>query len=169
MPVSRPVFVLSVLAAAACALLATTVPVRAGAPLKGVDVKLGRNPGGSPAARTTDAGGKVHFGVLPKGSYYLIVVEPKSDEAMSGASARPTAKTAGAADMRTGSVAVDGAVGGPATWSWDFGGGRAAYRPASGGGAAKSAAQEKIVFESDGVHPIDVTLTAAAPASPAAK
>ena len=43
----------------------------AGAPLKGIDVKLGKNPGGGCAARTTDAGGKVDFGVLPKGSYTL--------------------------------------------------------------------------------------------------
>ena len=43
----------------------------AGAPLKGIDVKLGKNPGGGCASRTTDAGGKVDFGVWPKGNYTL--------------------------------------------------------------------------------------------------
>src|SRR5580692_2104938 len=43
----------------------------AGAPLKGIDVKLGKNPGGGCAARTTDAGGKADFGVWPKGNYTL--------------------------------------------------------------------------------------------------
>jgi hypothetical protein len=42
-----------------------------GAPLKGIDVKLGKNPGGGCAARTTDAGGKVDFGAWPKGNYTL--------------------------------------------------------------------------------------------------
>jgi len=43
----------------------------AGAPLKGIDVELGKTPGGGCAARTTDAGGKVDFGILPKGNYTL--------------------------------------------------------------------------------------------------
>lgn len=43
----------------------------AGSPLKGIDVKLGKNPGGGCAARTTDAGGKADFGVWPKGNYTL--------------------------------------------------------------------------------------------------
>src|SRR5947209_4345781 len=110
---SRPVFVLSALALAVGSLLSAAAPALAGAPLKGVDVKLGKNPGGSAAARTTGADGKLHLGVLPKGSYYLIVVPPKADDAMSGASARPMAKNAAAPDARTGSVAIDGAVGGP--------------------------------------------------------
>jgi len=55
--------------AAACLFLAQTV--FAGAPLKGIDVKLGKNPGGGCAARTTDAGGKADFGVWPKGNYTL--------------------------------------------------------------------------------------------------
>jgi hypothetical protein len=45
--------------------------VMAGAPLKGVDVKLGRNPGGIIANRTADNQGKSDFGLLPAGSYYL--------------------------------------------------------------------------------------------------
>jgi hypothetical protein len=43
----------------------------AGSPLKGIDVKLGKNPGGGCAARTTDANGKADFGVWPKGNYTL--------------------------------------------------------------------------------------------------
>ena len=55
--------------AAACLFLAQTA--FAGAPLKGIDVKLGKNPGGGCAARTTAAGGKADFGVWPKGNYTL--------------------------------------------------------------------------------------------------
>jgi hypothetical protein len=45
----------------------------AGAPLKGIDVKLGKNPGGGCAARTTDGTGKANFGVWPKGNYTLSI------------------------------------------------------------------------------------------------
>src|SRR5580704_15582970 len=55
--------------AAACLFLAQTA--FAGAPLKGIDVKLGKNPGGGCAARTTDASGTADFGVWPKGNYTL--------------------------------------------------------------------------------------------------
>ncbi len=47
----------------------------AGAPLKGVDIKLGKNPGGGLAARTTDARGHANFGAwpaLPKGQVYTV-------------------------------------------------------------------------------------------------
>ena len=60
---------LSVLAAALTLVCAQAA--FAGAPLKGIDVKLGKNPGGGCAARTTDAGGKADFGVWPKGNYTL--------------------------------------------------------------------------------------------------
>ncbi len=60
---------LPLVAAAACVILAQSA--FAGAPLKGIDVKLGKNPGGGCAARATDAGGKADFGVWPKGNYTL--------------------------------------------------------------------------------------------------
>jgi hypothetical protein len=59
------------LAVAACLCLVTFQSAFAGAPLKGVDVKLGKNPGGGAAARMTDSNGNVDFGVWPKGDYTL--------------------------------------------------------------------------------------------------
>jgi hypothetical protein len=64
------------LALAAALVLATSQPALAGAPLKGVDVKLGKNPGGSVASRTTDAAGRADFGVWPKGDYTLSLSAP---------------------------------------------------------------------------------------------
>ena len=45
----------------------------AGAPLKGIDVKLGKNPGGGCAARTTNQAGQANFGIWPKGNYALAI------------------------------------------------------------------------------------------------
>lgn len=48
-----------------------------GAPLKGVDIKLGKNPGGSPAARTTtDNNGDYQFNNIPVGNYKIYVNIP---------------------------------------------------------------------------------------------
>lgn len=55
----------------AAALLLGAQLALAGAPLKGIDVKLGKNPGGGCANRTTGADGKADFGVWPKGNYTL--------------------------------------------------------------------------------------------------
>src|SRR5262245_52903263 len=52
-------------------LVLTAMPLLAGAPLKGVDVKLGRPPGGTVAARTTGGDGSFDFGILPKGPYFI--------------------------------------------------------------------------------------------------
>jgi hypothetical protein len=51
----------------------------AGAPLKGIDVKLGKNPGGGCAARMTDANGNAEFvpsELKGKGNYTIEVSPP---------------------------------------------------------------------------------------------
>ena len=63
----------------------------AGAPLKGIDVKLGKNPGGGCAARTTDNTGKANFGVWPKGNYTLSFVSAAAPKAGVAKTAAPTA------------------------------------------------------------------------------
>lgn len=68
-----PASILSAFALTTIFMLSAVINVGAGAPLKGVDVKLGKNPGGGAAARTTtDSGGKFNLGVVPAGSYSLI-------------------------------------------------------------------------------------------------
>lgn len=49
----------------------------AGAPLKGVDVKLGKNPGGTVASRVSGDAGDVNFGVLPQGNYTVTISAAK--------------------------------------------------------------------------------------------
>src|SRR6476619_7614116 len=88
----------------------------AGAPLKGVDVKLGKNPGGSPAARTTNNDGTFDFGVLPKGSYFITFAQ-----ATSGASSRSSLCE----------IEINGAEGGPVKADWDLEKGKRSY-PAGG-------------------------------------
>jgi len=64
----------------------------AGSPLKGVDVKLGKNPGGNCAARTTGSDGTADFGVWPKGNYTLSFF--KSQTATEASSGKATGRTA---------------------------------------------------------------------------
>ena len=60
----------------------------AGSPLKGIDVKLGKNPGGGCANRTTDASGNASFGVWPAGNYTLEFTPPTSPAVTSASASR---------------------------------------------------------------------------------
>lgn len=94
---------------AACLFLAQTV--FAGAPLKGVDVKLGKNPGGGCAARTTDAGGTADFGVWPKGNYTLEFSPAASNDPATNRTPAPSARTATQAATKL-HVVISGAAAG---------------------------------------------------------
>ena len=126
----------------------------AGAPLKGVDVKLGRNPGGSPQSRTTDAGGKINFGVLPRGSYTLELVTPLPAPPAPGARMEPP--------MQTAFVEIEGIGAAPYKVEWNFMMRRPS--PVQPPDATARAAQQtgpppdKIHFDSDGAHPVTVTI-----------
>jgi hypothetical protein len=116
-------------------LVATTA--WAGAPLKGVDVKLGKNPGGGAAARTTNGDGKADFGVLAAGSYYVVVDGAKNVR-------EPDAE-----------IEIRGAKEGTLKKRWNF-----AQKKAFGTDAtAREAGAGKIVFTSDGKHPIEIAAT----------
>jgi hypothetical protein len=87
----------------------------AGAPLKGIDVKLGKNPGGGCAARTTDSGGKADFGVWPKGNYTLEFAAANSSPPAAPATGRmqqPASKL---------HVVITGAAGGKLERDFDAG------------------------------------------------
>jgi Carboxypeptidase regulatory-like domain len=72
-----------------------------GAPLKGVDVKLGKNPGGGLAARTTtDPGGHFDLGAVPAGMYTLTLSYSDSTKSVS--------------------VMVNGSTGGQVNIGWSF-------------------------------------------------
>jgi hypothetical protein len=106
----------------------------AGAPLKGVDVKLGKNPGGSLAARTTDANGEANFGVQPalaKGAVYTITVD------------RPATAVGDPAH-----VSIRGAIGGMIE------------RDIAPGSATARQAAAPISFTTDGKSPIVVVVEA---------
>ncbi|HEY3025057.1 MAG TPA: carboxypeptidase-like regulatory domain-containing protein [Pyrinomonadaceae bacterium] len=111
--------ILSVLFLATLCLLAAIVTAQklpnavTGAPLKGVDVKLGKNPGGSPAARTTDKDGKINWGSLQPGTYSLEIVPPSKE--------KKAANTAGGLmdDYYLVEITGPGVVGGPIRMDYD--------------------------------------------------
>jgi hypothetical protein len=136
---------ISALAFATIASLA--VAAHAGAPLKGVDVKLGKNPGGTPAARTTNAEGKIDLGVLPAGSYYITITAPKNVDV----TREPDAQ-----------IEIQGATGGTIKKRWNYAQKKAfeVAPAASSARVAPEVGEEKIIFTSDGSHPIQIAATA---------
>jgi hypothetical protein len=116
-----------------------------GAPLKGVDVKLGKNPGGSPAARTTGDDGKINWGVLAKGSYYLTVEVPAKQKTAIG-------------EGETFVVKISGATEGTITRGWDPKKKKAFTIPANAQARMAPEYTDTITFHSDGVHPLFTTI-----------
>jgi hypothetical protein len=116
--------------------LLVAVESHAGAPLKGVDVKLGKNPGGGAAARTTRGDGSFDFGVLPEGSYVLAFTMAN----------RRSGRAAAICEIE-----IHGAKGGSLKVDWDLEKGRRSY-PAAG--SARRLGEDKIAVTSDGVHPL---------------
>src|SRR5713226_8340666 len=126
----------------------------AGAPLKGVDVKLGKNPGGSPAARaTTDSEGKFKLGVVPAGSYILTLDFPEESKLNQGSGTVSTKeKGPSAVNVKLALITVDGEVGGRMVRGWDPKNKRSVDLITKS--TAKAAAAEKIILESDGHNPL---------------
>jgi hypothetical protein len=141
---SRKSFSVFAFAFVAIVLLATAA--RAGVPIRGIDVKLGKNPGGTASARTTNAEGKLNLGVLPAGSYYLIIGAPKGTDVTRDPDAQ---------------IEIKGAAGGTIKKRWDYAK-KKAFDAAPTDSSARAAApvgEEKIIFTSDGSHPIEIAAT----------
>ena len=125
-----------------------------GAPLKGVDVKLGKNPGGSPAARTTtDADGHFTFPVVPAGEYTL-TLEIKQD--------KPSAGLVSPSDpsFRYCLITVNAAGGEKLAQGYDLKENKAfdpTIDPAKEA-TAKAAKFAPFVVHSDGTHPLNGTI-----------
>jgi hypothetical protein len=116
----------------------------AGAPLKGVDVKLGRNPGGTLRTMTTDDNGVLQLGVLPRGSYYLLFAS----------AVKPT-------DAVVAAVEITGLRAGPLTYRYNRKSASILFRNGvlvSNPDRAKQSEPEKMTFETDGTTPVQVTI-----------
>jgi hypothetical protein len=133
----------SIFVLALTAIISFAAAAHGGAPLKGVDVKLGKSPGGGASARTTNADGKIDLGVLPAGSYYLIVDAPKGADVTK----EPDAQ-----------IEIHGAKGGTIKKRWSYTQKKAFDVTADA--TARTGGEEKILFTADGSHPVDIAATA---------
>ena len=118
-----------ILAATLCVLCAQSA--LAGAPLKGIDVKLGKNPGGGCAARTTNGAGIASFGLWPKGNYTLSITPAVSPNGGTESANRQNSQfkqmnTRTSASMH---VVIKGANGGTIEQNIDSGGSAARVAP----------------------------------------
>ena len=124
---------------------------RPGAPLKGVDVKLGKNPGGSPVSRITDKDGNFNFGVLPKGSYYLTAVFPEETKnAPASIAARESSQSN--SGVKNCLITVNNGTGETIKSGWNFEK-KKAFDPTAKTNE-KIVYRERIILDSDGQHPI---------------
>jgi Carboxypeptidase regulatory-like domain len=124
-----------------------------GAPLKGVDVKLGRNPGGGAAARTTtDEKGAFTFGNVPAGSYTLTFELPAVSGSAAGAASASRGQTPPRDQAKAARIEI--VVGGKTTAGyWDFER-HVAFDPAEDAAARGTAAAAKFNVELNGHDPL---------------
>ena len=142
-PPTRPCRLFGPLVAGALAVMMAVSPALAGAPLKGIDVKLGKNPGGGAAAKTTDASGNADFGVLTAGEYYVIISLPPPLPASPGASraAQPTGAV----------VTIDGAKGGTVT--------KQLVVPTNARATGAATDLPQVLFQADGSKRVSITVS----------
>jgi carboxypeptidase family protein len=120
-----PAAILSAFALTALFLFSPVMHLEAGVPIRGIEVKLGKNPGGNTAARTTtDSSGHFSFPVQPAGSYTITI-----------ASTEPA------------QVTVQGALGGTKTRS-------ATPRAATSAKRTTAPAPLQVTVKSDGKTPL---------------
>ena len=155
--ITLPVLVAAALCLSVAAGAQKTPQSTTGAPLKGIDVKLGKNPGGSPAARTTtDAEGNFTFPVVPAGDY-ILTLEVKKDKNGDGV-IRPNDPV-----WQFLRITVNAPGGGKTTKGYDLAANKA-FDPATDPtteSARESAAKMKLetfVVHSDGTTPIQGTI-----------
>lgn len=120
----QPALIFTIVAMLCGAVHAQKQPSVTGAPLKGVDVKLGKNPGGGAAARaTTNAKGEFNLGVQPAGKYDLTVSAPPDlaeGQAGGGADNKTSNLNLSKSNINRISIAIDGVKGGPIKKDLDF-------------------------------------------------
>ena len=158
------------------AMLCATAPAQkgrsstTGAPLKGVDVKLGKNPGGSPAARTTSDKGEFNFGVAPAGKYDLIVSPPPGlADTQAGAAGDQRTINLNSSKSNIYRLAIDGVKGGPITKDLNFKE-KALGGPDTSTRVGKPKFQDiTVTIETDGKAEVKGTTTARAVNNPGVK
>jgi hypothetical protein len=171
---SPSMFVLTALCLLSIVITAKSQPSANGAPLKGVDVKLGKNPGGQAASRTTDENGKFDFGVLPKGSYYLIVLLPENTKNAADAPVAGEKSSSANSSVKSCLITINTGTSEPIKAGWDFEKKKAfdlvaqsnektKYNEKTNESSRISASEkivykEKIILESDGVHSVNGTI-----------
>lgn len=109
--------------------------IKPGVPIRGIDVKLGKNPGGQARlssgkaagvlVRKTDDYGNFDFGVLPAGEYVMVLRFPAPGSGGKGAINPP------GSNIKVARLTLIGAVGGELAKDWNFETNKASDVPAT--------------------------------------